>query len=311
MTWQRAEETWLGTAARRSAHTERAYRNALNDFKRFISPRGLGEIGGGDVAAWANDLAQRGLAESTINARLAALSSFYRFCMTSFTDEHGIGLIGFNPVSAVERARITPYGKSRPLSPEQVRTLLDAVNRSTVQGMRDYAMILMAVFTGRRSAEIRHLRWGDIMHTADGRVRYHWRGKGGKERWDDLPQPVYDAICLYLEVAGRTDLHTDDYIFVSLNGDNEPLSSEWYNQTVKRYAQAAGLPAWVHAHTLRHTAAHLRVRAGQSVLEIQRLLGHANLRITQIYLNAQGGFQDTGWQAVQEVLAGSNEVDRQ
>jgi integrase len=163
-------------------------------------------------------------------------------------------------------------------------------------------MILMGVYTGRRSEEIRGLRWGDIQHTADGCVRYHWKGKGGKSQWADLPSPVYKAIRLYLEAAGRKP-GMDEPVFVAHNGSGQrTLSGEWFNQMVKGYAQAAGLPEWVHAHSLRHTAAALRLQGGRGVVEIQRLLGHSSLRVTQIYLEALEGFRDEGWPDVERLI---------
>ena len=94
-----------------------------------------------------------------------------------------------------------------------------------------------------------------------------------------------DGYHVFLYRRSFGEIQPGDYVFVALinggRGRERPLSSEWYNQTIKQYARAAGLPTWVHAHTLRHTAAHLRLRAGQSVLDIQRLLAHASLRITQ------------------------------
>jgi len=71
---------------------------------------------------------------------------------------------------------------------------------------------------------------------------------------------------------------------------------------VRGYAEAAGLPDWVTAHSLRHTAAHLRDETGQPLQRISQLLGHSSLRVTQVYLAAQRGFVDEGWREVEEVL---------
>jgi site-specific recombinase XerD len=301
--WMTAINTFLESKRRASAHTERSYRCAMNSFLLFIAPRGPGDVGGADVDEWASELAGS-LSPATVAQRLAALSSFYQYCMTTYTDGSGEPLASFNPVAQVERPVVEVYGKSRPLTVEQVRALLGAVDRETVRGLRDYAMILIAVYTGRRSREIRELTRGYIQYNAPGQVRYCWKGKRNKTRWDDLPAPVWDAIQLYWMAAGQ-DPGLNEPVFISHNGHSgppRPLSSEFFNRMVQRLAQAAGLPEWVHVHTLRHTASALRLAAGRSVLEINRLLGHASLRTTQLYIEALAGFDDEGWQDVERVL---------
>jgi integrase len=193
----------------------------------------------------------------------------------------------------------------------QARRLLETIDRTTPHGARDYAMIKMGFYTGRRPTEIREIRWGDIQHTADGRVRYHWTGKGSKSRWDDLPHPVYEAICVYLEQTGRREgIHADDYVFVPHDaaGDprNETISQQWFNDLVKGYAQEAGLGDWVHAHTLRHTAAAFRDEVGEDLWAIGRLLNHSDPKTTQVYVPRLRGYQDTGWRRVQQLLEGES-----
>jgi len=300
--WTRARRFWLGTAS--SEHTRRAYEFAADDFGSFIAPCCYGEVGGATISEYAAELRARGCSEATIRARLAALSSFYRYCSQTYTSAAGEPLARHNPVAQVKRPRVARYGNSRPLEVGELRDLLGAIDRGTVMGMRDYALILMAVYTGRRSAEIRGLRWGDIACTMEGKRRYAWRGKGGKARWDDMPEPVYQAIVLYLEAAGRWPLKAGDPVFVAHNGRDaaSELSGEWFNQLVKRYARLAGLGEWVHAHTLRHTAAHVRVEAGRGLMEISWLLGHSSLETTQRYLKHMRGFVDEGWRDVETLL---------
>jgi site-specific recombinase XerD len=309
MEWTNALEVWMGTIERGSQDTARAYRTAVEDYLCFagIGPEDLGDVGGADVAAWANDLAARGLARATIKARLAALSAFYRFCLTTYTDADGVPLATFNPVDQVKRPRVAKYGNSRPLELDQLKALLDQIDTGTVQGLRDKAMILFAVYTGRRSSELRELTVGNIVYNVNGTVRYSWvmkKKRGHQTRWDDLPTPVYQAIRLYWDAAGRGQ-NLNEPVFVAHNaplGPATPLSSEWFNSVVQFYARAAGLPEWVHAHTLRHTASYLRLAAGRSVLEISRLLGHSSLQTTQVYVQALAGFTDEGWQDVERML---------
>jgi integrase/recombinase XerC len=310
--WNEAVETWLADAARSSGCTLRAYQQGLKDFKNFINPTLLRNVGGSDVANWVSALTRRGLAPATVNARLAAVSAFYRFVMNVYTDADGKPLAHYNPAAAVKRARVEMYGKSKPLTEQQVRQLLSVIDVSTVRGARDYAVLLMAIYTGRRSAELRNLRWGDIEMTTDGQcARYHWQGKGGTSRWDDLPPPVCRAICNYLERAGRRP-ELDEPVFVRHNGQGglRPLTSEFLNSMVKRYARLAGLSEDVHAHTLRHTAANLRYKL-TDLRTVSQLLGHASFRITEVYLARLVGFKDDSWAEVERLLDGGDSIDKQ
>jgi integrase/recombinase XerC len=299
--WGQALQTWLETKARGSAHTARSYRRAIDDLLTFLelSRNQFGEIGSMDVAGWANDLADRGLANTTIAQRLAAISSFYRFCAAVYTDTDG-----YNPVSQVERPEIDGFGNSRPLAVEQVKALLGVIDRSTIVGLRDYAVILFALYTGRRSVEIREMRIEDIRADVDGRVRYFFKArKRGESQWADLPIPVWQAIQLYWMASGR-HLWSGEPVFVGHNGQARfgPLSSEWFNQMVTRYAVEAGIGKWVTPHILRHTASNLRLAAGRSVVEINQLLRHRHLSTTQRYVERLRGFEDDGWQAVEALI---------
>jgi site-specific recombinase XerD len=303
--WAEAQEVFIAAKARSSVHTARAYQRALEDLQAFVEPLSLDEIGGAEAEAWANDLVERGLSPATINARLSAVSSFYTWAMQSFTDAQGQGLATFNPISVVERPSVQPFGKSRALTIDQARDLLAAIDRSTVIGARDFAMILMGLYCGRRSAEIRGLTWSDVEFYAEEHVRYRWNGKG-KARWDTLPPPVYDAITIYLEQAGRREsIRPGDHVFIShsVNGDGE-LSSQWFNARVQSYASEAGLPEWVTAHTLRHTASELRDEAGEDLWGIGQLLGHSSPETTRVYRNEMAGYEDESWPRVQQLLEG-------
>jgi integrase/recombinase XerC len=98
----------------------------------------------------------------TIGARLACLSSFYRFLIR-------MKVVSSNPCDAIERPRVS-VGMPRGLSSEQVQRLLSVIPNTPV-GLRDRAIILTLVFTSRRRAEVFGLRAGDLA-TENGRTYY-------------------------------------------------------------------------------------------------------------------------------------------
>jgi site-specific recombinase XerC len=109
-------------------------------------------------------------------------------------------IVRSNPCDALERPKVT-QGMPRGLSADQIRRLL-AVVPSTPVGLRDRAIILTLVMTGRRRAEVLGMTAGSI--SVEDRVFYTYRGKGGKTVKRELPQPAYDAITGWLAALGRS-----------------------------------------------------------------------------------------------------------
>jgi integrase/recombinase XerC len=144
------------------------------------------EVTSQDVFAWAYGIGLSGKEPGsiTIGARIACLSSFYRFLIR-------MKVVAANPCDAIERPRAVP-GTPRGLSGDQIRRLLDVVPLTPV-GLRDRAIILTLTFTGRRRAEVLDLTAGSLSFEA-GAVHYSYRGKGDKTGKRELPRPAYEAI---------------------------------------------------------------------------------------------------------------------
>jgi integrase/recombinase XerD len=337
--WQRAAEGWLG--GRESPNTHRIYRAALQRLLGFCRPKGPSELSGSDLVAWQADLRRQGLAPATVNVNLAAISSFFRFCSLQYTlidpaTGREAPLATSNPAARPKRARVKPYRQVVHLDVDQVRALLRAPDRTTQQGLRDYALLKGYLMTGFRNTELRSLRWGDLQRDGN-RMFCRWRGKGGKTDLVEFPWPVYHAIVDYLQAAGRWELEPDDYIFVALSdaaerlpnvaagGRDGPLTtrsgclttrsgclttrsgcltSAMVTRLVKKYARWAGLDATqITTHSLRHTAAMLRARLTDDVREIQQFLNHSHLNTTQIYLRHAGRRADNLWMQVEDLIS--------
>lgn len=311
-TWRAAAHGWL--AATGSEHTRRAYAAALHSFLTHwlrreatledMATAQLWRVSSADARAWQRALRGDGLAAATVNARLAALSSFFNFCATEmvYTDqtrEVHKPLLTVNPCAAVKRLPVTRAPRVA-LSIDQARTMLRACDRTTAPGMRDYALLLGYLLTGQRNSELREWRWGDLHEDADGHLVYAWEGKGGKSAVETLHPAVHAAITAYLRAAGRLKtIQAEDYIFVAMNDAAErlphvdpthtptPLSRQRVNQIVKRYARKAGLRAeLITVHTLRRTAARRFYEASDFDLdETAKALHHSSTATTRVYLN--------------------------
>jgi integrase len=137
----------------------------------FESPAGVTPV---HVRAWAHGIGLSGREPSsaTVGARIACLSSFYRFLIR-------MQAASSNPCDALKRPKDV-QSVARGLGADEVRRLL-AVVPDTVAVRRDRALLLTFVLTGRRRSEVIGLTAGDL--SIEGETAfYSYRGKGGKER---------------------------------------------------------------------------------------------------------------------------------
>ncbi|MHB8870421.1 MAG: tyrosine-type recombinase/integrase, partial [Thermoleophilia bacterium] len=185
--WERSLMAFLVEKERRSGsrRTVEGYSRMLQDFfgRAGKTPD---EVTAQEVFVWAHGkgLSGRDPAPVTIGARMACVSSFFRFLQR-------MEIVDRNPCDRLERPRISP-SPPRGLSAEEVRRLL-AIIPDTPVGLRNRAIILTLVLTGRRRAEVFRLTRQALAFEND-RWAYTYRGKGGKTGRRELPQPAVDAL---------------------------------------------------------------------------------------------------------------------
>ena len=214
---------------------------------------------------------------------------------------HSDGHRADQPCDKLERPRTSP-SPPRGLSAEEVRRLL-AVIPDTPPGLRDRAIILTLVLTGRRRAEVFRMTAGDLSFENE-ICFYAYRGKGGKSGRRELPRPALDALRPALAAYGK-DLGVmapSESLWPSPAATNgEGLRSATFYGRFRRYLQKAGLPP-AGLHILRHSAAKLRRDAGESIEDVSRFLDHSSLAVTTTYLRRLEGQENLGWGRVAEAI---------
>jgi site-specific recombinase XerD len=261
---------------------------------RFFAETTPDRVRPADVLAYAHGIGLSGRPPSaiTIGARIACLSSYFRFLIR-------MGLVTSNPCDLVERPRQSP-SPARGYSAEEVRRLL-AVVPDTVQGRRDRAILLVFILTGRRRAEVMDLKAADIT-IEDGTVLYSYRGKGGKRGRRELPRPAWEAIRTTLDDCGKelATMGPDESLWQAGASPKGVSGSTFYSR-FRRCLIAAGMkPSGV--HILRHSAARLRRDAGESVETVSAFLDHSSLAVTTTYLRRLEGVEDHSWERVAEAI---------
>jgi site-specific recombinase XerD len=293
--WERALYAFLAEKERRSGsrRTVESYSRMLHHFFSHLG-KTPEQVTASEVFAWAygTGLSGKQPGSITIGARLACLSSFYRFLIR-------MQVVASNPCDAIERPRVS-VGTPSGLSAEQVQRLLSIIPNSPV-GLRDRAIVLTLVFTGRRRAEVFGLKSGDLS-TDNGRTYYAYRGKGGKTGRRELPAPAVEAIRAWLTAAGRdlTTMKAGESVWPNRRTGKAITSGVFYTN-LRSYLRRAGLPA-AGVHIFRHSAAKLRRDAGESVEEVSRFLDHSSLAVTTTYLRRLEGQEDRSWERVAEAL---------
>jgi integrase/recombinase XerD len=224
---------------------------------------------------------ERHNASRTRNARLAAIRSFMRFV------EHRVPAA----LDQVRRIRAIPAQRTdtrivRHLSVQEHRALLDAPAPTTRLGIRDRAMLVLALAGGLRVSELVGLRLDEAEF--NGRyVDVRVRGKGRRERALTLWKAVGDAIRAWLVVRGEAPAPE-----LFLNAWGKAMTRSGFERVLAKHvaAAAAGCPSLrtqrVSPHVLRHTCALNTLRAPRDPRKCSLWLGHASTQTTDVYLQA-------------------------
>lgn len=293
MTLDQCIKAWLTakTGKSGSQKTATAYADGLTEFRSLLQSVGHDLDSQPSIIApllqgWCAFCKREGeeVAPATYNQRLAILSSFYRYAMT-----HEV--VGHNPASRVERRTDIKQHAARPIAPQAVQKGLHAIDRSTLEGKRDYAILSLALATGRRVQELANLRYGHIQRQG-GTTHVLWpKCKGGKSMTDILQEKTTKALYDYLSALYGQELYTmskEAPVWVSFSDrcQGQALSTRTLQRICEKYLGTSKM------HATRHTFAVTMHHSGASLAEIGKGLGHSNLKTTSDYLEEHLGYEN-------------------
>lgn len=202
---------------------------------------------------------------------LSSLRSFYGWLVLE-------GLVTDNPCDLVDSPKLGRYLPSV-LSLEEVEAILDSVDVSGWQGLRDKAILEVLYGCGLRVSEVKDLKISGL-YFDEGFVRVV--GKGNKERLVPLGDVAADAVRAYLEARPQADgADADDILF--LNRFARPLSRVSVFKMIKKQALVAGVWKSISPHTFRHSFATHLIENGADLRVVQEMLGHESVTTTEIY----------------------------
>jgi len=262
----------LRNERRLSPHTASAYARDLDALLVYCESQSIEAwttIDAQHVRMFAAQSHRRGLAPRSVQRRLSAVRSFFRYLIREGEMRH-------DPAAEVQA----------PKARKHLPTTLDADTMAKLLtfrgddrlGVRDQAIMELFYSSGLRLAELLGLDLQDL-DLRDRTVRV--LGKGGKARIVPVGKEATAALARWLQertaLAGVGELA----VFVGVNGGR--LGPRIVQRRIARWARLQGLPAHVHPHMFRHSFASHLLESSGDLRAVQELLGHANISTTQVY----------------------------
>ncbi len=187
----------------------------------------------------------------------------------------------YNPASELEQPRVRGRLPRHVLTADEAQHVLNLPNLTDPIGIRDRAILETLYSTGMRRMELANLKTVDV-DRINGTVLVI-QGKGRKDRFIPIGERACRWIDKYLDEV-RPELvtyHDDGTLFLTAMG--EPFNLNWLSITVSDYVKRANLNKTGGCHLFRHTLATVMLENGADIRHIQAILGHADLKSTQIY----------------------------
>lgn len=259
-----------------SGNTISAYGTALNRYLLTLRDKGISkarDIDSGVIASMFTQLSALGLSARSIAQNLSAIKAYHRY----LEDEK---IAVEDPTINFQTPKI---GKKLPqvLEYTEIKRILDAIDTSTLIGIRDRAMHETLYGAGLRISELINLSKANIFRKEEF-IRVI--GKRSKERIIPLGEEAFRWIGLW-ETDARPQLFkieiSEDYLF--LNNRGKKMSRDGFFKIFKKYVAKAGINKNISPHTIRHSFATHLLEGGADLRSVQEMLGHASIATTQIY----------------------------
>ena len=265
-----------------SEQTTATYDFAVKQFMAFLGVTSFDEFRTVNIAhiiAYKKHLQNEGYKPNTINTRLSALSSLFNHLVDQQVVKH-------NPVAGVKRMR-EEYErvKTKCLSAEEARKLLDAPDTSKLRGLRDKAILATFFYAGPRISEIINLQVKDYFEEKG----YHlldFSLKGGRRNRIAISNELRVALDEYLAVAGH-GVNPEAPLFISsIKGQNlsnlSKFSRKGLSKIWHKYAGMVGING-SSPHSARTTFITEALENNCKIDDVQKTVGHRSIKTTQRY----------------------------
>ena len=281
-------------------NTIRTYRGSLKQWFLYLRQNQIVQPTAETVRQYRDYLQENGKKPTTVKNYIIAIKRFF-----AWTEEAGLYP---NVAKHIKSGHISKNFKRDYLTGSQARQILGHIDRSTLKGKRDYAMLVTMLTMGLRTIEVVRANIDDIRTKGNTTVLYV-QGKGHEDK-DDLirmPQHVESAIRDYLSVRHANDL--SEPLFTSTSNHN--ADGRMTTRSIRRIVKTAFISAGydsprLTAHSTRHTAATLSLLNGATLQQTQELLRHRNIGTTEIYAHNIDATTNPAANDVEEAIFGKS-----
>lgn len=261
--------------------TKQGYEVGLRSFARYLDKEGIDNPTRSDVLEYKKSLESEGFSAGSRQQYIRSIKQFF-----NWTDREGLYP---NIAENIKGAKVRHDNtKKEAFSEEDIRTILDSIDTSTVTGKRDYAMILLSVTGGLRIIEMQRADIGDIQTIKGQKVLYiQGKGRDEKDEYIKLIPEVFSAIDCYLRARGTSIAKAPLFAGEGNRAFAQRLTEPSISRIIKSAFRKAGYDCdKLTAHSLRHTSNTLLFKSGADLFTVQKHARHSDPKTTEIYIHA-------------------------
>ncbi|WP_276362103.1 site-specific tyrosine recombinase XerD [Daejeonella sp. H1SJ63] len=219
---------------------------------------------------WVNQL---GMLPPTQARVLSGLKAFFKYLILE-------KLIKNDPSALLESPKLSRKLPDT-LNIIEINKLIDCIDLSRPEGMRNKAILEILYGCGLRVSELTGLKLSNLYLDID---FIKITGKGNKERLVPIGSEAIKYLRIYInEIRVHIPVKTGSEDFVFLNRRGGPLSRVMVFLIIKDLAQSAGIKKSISPHTFRHSFATHLIEGGADLRAVQEMLGHESITTTEIY----------------------------
>lgn len=256
--------------------TVNAYKKDIETFLNFVNEEDqtttIKEVHYSQIRSWIVSLVQKDITNRSINRKISALNSFYKFLLK-------IEEVNLNPLSK-HKALKTSKKVQIPFSEKEIATVLDQINHDQdFEGLRNKLIIEMFYSTGIRRIELINIKLKDV-DLINKTVKI--LGKRNKERIIPLLPMIINSVNSYkLERSKLVTITDNEYLFLTKKGVK--IYETLVYRIINDYFSKASSKVKKSPHILRHSFATHLLNEGAELNAVKELLGHSSLAATQVY----------------------------
>lgn len=287
MNWaetKRGYETFLRLEKSLSQNSVSAYVNDINKLILFfeeqypgITPDNVKLLQLRKFVEWMN---KKGVSPRTQARTISGIKSFYKYMLIEEVVEN-------DPTTLLESPKI---GRKLPdvLNDEEINILIESVDLSKPEGLRNKAILETLYSCGLRVSELVNLRLSNL-HFEQEFVKI--AGKGEKERLVPISKRAIENIKKYMigyRKKLKIDKSSENILFLNRRG--QKLSRVMIFTIIKNLAEKNHIEKSISPHTFRHSFASALVQGGADLRAVQEMLGHESILTTEIYTHLDKEF---------------------